>query len=308
MTARLRVPGLILCLCLPAPLAADPVVTGPDPAAEMAAPLPRQGDFTFKRLKVSGIKPGKRITVQIDPVEQAAILAASPKVDPRPDYQNQEPVAPLAPQVATSAHYDWFWETVPTAISANDDRFFLALAALSLGPEGASVAAPRLQAMQGLAQAHGAEIMTRTVGTDVSPALVLAVMAVESAGKVDAQSHAGAQGLMQLIPATAARFGVTDAMDAAQNIKGGVAYLDWLMGNFNRDPLMVIAAYNAGEGAVTANQGVPPYAETRDYVPKVLAAWQVAQGLCQSPPMLMTDPCVFKVLSAAQTTEAQQIP
>jgi hypothetical protein len=78
-----------------------------------------------------------------------------------------------------------------------------------------------------------------------------------------------------------------------------VAYLDWLMGNFNRDPLMVIAAYNSGEGAVTANGGVPPYAETRDYVPKVLAAWQVAQGLCMTPPELVSDPCVFKVLSAS---------
>ena len=70
------------------------------------------------------------------------------------------------------------------------------------------------------------------------------------------------------------------------------------MGNFNRDPLMVIAAYNAGEGAVTANGGVPPFAETRDYVPKVLAAWQVAQGLCVTPPELVSDPCVFSVVSA----------
>jgi soluble lytic murein transglycosylase-like protein len=102
---------------------------------------------------------------------------------------------------------------------------------------------------------------------------------------------------MQLIPATAERFGVKDSKDPVQNIKGGVAYLDWLMKRFDRDPLMVLAAYNAGEGAVDANTGVPPYAETRDYVPKVLAAWQVAQGLCQSPPELVTDPCVFKVIA-----------
>ena len=77
-----------------------------------------------------------------------------------------------------------------------------------------------------------------------------------------------------------------------------MAYLDWLMKRFDRDPLMVLAAYNAGEGAVDANNGVPPYAETRDYVPKVLAAWQVAQGLCQSPPELVTDPCVFRVIAS----------
>lgn len=324
MTARLRALGLILCLCAPQVLRADPV----SPNADSAAVLPevstapasdasagpkiiRPGAFTFKRLKVAGINPGRRITVQIDPVEQAAIMAASPKVDAHPDYQDGvEPAAPapLVPQVATTAHYDWFWTTVPTAISANDDRFFLAMAALSQGPDGTAVRAPRLQTMQNLASTWGAEILQQTVGTKVSPALVLAVMAVESAGKADAESHAGAQGLMQLIPATAARFGVSDSLDPAQNIKGGVAYLDWLMGNFNRDPLMVIAAYNAGEGAVAANQGIPPYAETRDYVPKVLAAWQVAQGFCMSPPMLMTDPCVFKMLSATKTTEAQQIP
>ncbi|MDZ4305731.1 MAG: lytic transglycosylase domain-containing protein, partial [Pseudomonas sp.] len=110
----------------------------------------------------------------------------------------------------------------------------------------------------------------------------------------DAVSHAGAVGLMQLIPATAERFGVSDSTDPIQNIKGGVAYLDWLLEEFDNDPVLVLAAYNAGEGAVRNNGGVPPYAETRDYVPKVLAAWQVAQGLCVSPPMLVTDPCVFR--------------
>jgi soluble lytic murein transglycosylase-like protein len=155
-----------------------------------------------------------------------------------------------------------------------------------------------MQAMQGLAQTYGTEILKATLGTQVSPALVLAVMGIESGGKADAVSPKGAEGLMQLIPATAARFGVTDSKDVAQNIKGGVAYLDWLMGQFDRDALMVLAAYNAGEGAVAANDGVPPYAETRDYVPKVLAAWTVAQGLCASPPQLVTDPCVFKVIAA----------
>ena len=168
-----------------------------------------------------------------------------------------------------------------------------------LVPRGASVPGPRLQALQQIADTYGTEILKATIGTQVSPALVLAVMSAESGGQADALSPKGAQGLMQLIPATAARFGVSDASDPAQNIKGGVAYLDWLMGEFDRDPLMVIAAYNAGEGAVTANGGVPPYVETRDYVPKVLAAWQVAQGLCATPPELMTDPCVFKVISAS---------
>ena len=77
-------------------------------------------------------------------------------------------------------------------------------------------------------------------------ALVLAVITVESAGKADAISGAGAEGLMQLMPDTAARFGVSDSFDADQNILGGVKYLDWLMGEFEHDPILVLAGYNAG--------------------------------------------------------------
>lgn len=267
----------------------------------LAFPLPgvAETDFTFKRVKVSDIMPGKRITVQIDPEEQARRLAV-----PKPDTSARaEPSAPaeggpLAPLPAPSSSYAWFWDLVPPGIADTDGRFPKALAALSLGPGGDAVRAPRLQHLQEVAEAHGTEILKATIGTRVSPALVLAVIGVESAGRADAVSSAGAVGLMQLIPATAERFGVTDSVNPAQNIKGGVAYLDWLMEEFDRDPLMVLAAYNAGEGAVRANGGVPPYAETRDYVPKVLAAWQVAQGLCLSPPELVTDPCVFKVISA----------
>ena len=284
-----RAAGLLLAtqLCL-APLAAagEIVVSATD-------------DFSFKRVKVSDSLPGKRITVQIDPAEQARLLAALPKVEPH------EPTAPTAAEAPAlpaatpaGAKYGWFWDQVPTQIDQVSGRFPQALAALSMGPGGSSVTAPRLQSMQEIAQSYGKAILLATIGTDVSPALALAVIGVESAGQADAVSSAGAQGLMQLIPATASRFGVTDAKDPVQNIKGGVAYLDWLMKNFNHDPLMVIAAYNAGEGAVTANAGVPPYAETRDYVPKVLAAWQVAQGLCLTPPELMTDPCVFNVIAS----------
>ena len=267
-----------------------------------AETLPVTRDFTFHMVSSADAAVGKRIKVQIDPAEQAALLAALPKVDPHPVHDGEaeaKPAAPLVPVVPSGASYDWFWNTVPVARNAVDGRYPLAMSTLSQGPGGASVAAPRLQAMQTLAQSYGTEILKATIGTNVSPALVLAVMSIESAGKTDAVSPAGAAGLMQLIPDTAKRFGVTDATDPTQNIKGGVAYLDWLMKQFDRDPIMVLAAYNAGEGAVTANGGVPPYPETRDYVPKVLAAWQVAQGLCLSPPELVSDPCVFRVISAS---------
>ena len=275
------------------------------PQAEDPAPQPQPfEDFTFRR--VSAPAPGtagKRITVQIDPAEQARRLAASPKVDRRREAESALAPSGPAPQVPADqtrvdAAYSWFWDAVPTARDAVSGRFPLALATLSQGPGGASVKAPRMQHMQEIAQTYGTDILKATIGTEVSPALVLAVIGIESAGRADAVSHAGAQGLMQLIPATAERFGVADATVPAQNIKGGVAYLDWLMKRFDRDPLMVLAAYNSGEGAVEANAGIPPYPETRDYVPKVLAAWQVAQGLCQTPPEIFSDPCVFRIIAA----------
>ena len=276
-----------------------------------AQPAPFE-DFTFRRVAVPGAdmgaaQPGsggrKRITVQIDPAEQARRLASTPKVDRQKEAESvADSLAPApdvpADQVKVAAAYSWFWDAVPTARDAVSGRFPLAMATLSKGPGGASVKAPRMQHMQDIAQTYGTDILSATIGTEVSPALVLAVIGIESAGRPDAVSHAGAQGLMQLIPATAERFGVTDSTNPSQNIKGGVAYLDWLMKRFDRDPLMVLAAYNAGEGAVEANAGIPPYPETRDYVPKVLAAWQVAQGLCQTPPEVVSDPCVFRIISA----------
>ncbi len=267
-----------------------------------AAPVAVQAEeSSFKRIKVGSELPGKRITVQIDPEEQARFLAALPKVDPNPDHGLEEPKVaeqsdgPVGePGPAPSSSYAWFWDKVPPGLGATADRFDIALASLSQGPGGSGVRAPRLQHMQEVADEFGKDILRATLDTNVSPALVLAVIGIESAGQSDAVSSAGAVGLMQLIPATAERFGVSDSKDPVQNIKGGVAYLDWLLKEFDNDPVMVLAAYNAGEGAVRNNGGVPPYAETRDYVPKVLAAWQVAQGLCVSPPMLVTDPCVFR--------------
>ncbi|MGB3250751.1 MAG: lytic transglycosylase domain-containing protein [Tabrizicola sp.] len=267
----------------------------------VAAPLAAGADeFSFKRVRVGDSLPGKRITVQIDPEEQARYLAALPKVDPNPVHDHEEPKPKAAddatgtPGPAPASSYAWYWDKVPTGLGEAADRFDLALASLSDGPDGTVVGAPRLQHMQDVADEYGKDILRATLDTRVSPALVLAVIGIESAGRSDAVSSAGAVGLMQLIPATAERFGVTDSTDPIQNIKGGVAYLDWLLKEFDNDAVMALAAYTAGEGAVRANSGVPPYAETRDYVPKVLAAWQVAQGLCVSQPMLVTDPCVFR--------------
>ena len=106
----------------------------------------------------------------------------------------------------------------------------------------------------------------------LTPQLVLAIMATESNFNPNAVSPKQAQGLMQLIPDTAARFKVRNILDPAQNIRGGMAYLRWLMAYFEGDVMLVAAAYNAGERAVERYHGVPPYAETRDYVRRILAA------------------------------------
>jgi Transglycosylase SLT domain len=115
---------------------------------------------------------------------------------------------------------------------------------------------------------------------DVSPLLVDSVIQVESNYNPYAISAKGAQGLMQLMPATARRFGVTNSFDAKQNIEGGVRYLKFLQDTF-KDDRLAIAAYNAGEGAVTKYRDVPPYPETKSYVDKVGAKYSKAKRVAE---------------------------
>ena len=100
----------------------------------------------------------------------------------------------------------------------------------------------------------------------VDPRFIHAVIWQESKYKQHARSHAGAQGLMQLIPATAERFGCEDPYDPADNIEAGTKYLHWLLKRFDGNVELALAGYNAGEGAVDKYNGVPPYNETRNYV------------------------------------------
>ena len=126
---------------------------------------------------------------------------------------------------------------------------------------------------------------------EIDPELVLAFIAVESGFNAKAVSPRNAQGLMQLIPETAQRFRVKDAFNAEDNIKGGVAYLQWLLAFFKGNVPLVAAAYNAGERAVERHRGIPPYPETRDYVRRITALYRKTthpyqEGLVKSSPML----------------------
>ena len=113
------------------------------------------------------------------------------------------------------------------------------------------------------------EIRATSEVYNVDEALIRAVIHAESWFDPEAVSHTGAQGLMQLMPATQSRFGVNDPFDPVESLTGGVAYLDWLLTEFEGDWELAVAAYNAGENAVRRHDGVPPYDETREYLRRV---------------------------------------
>jgi hypothetical protein len=107
----------------------------------------------------------------------------------------------------------------------------------------------------------------------VDPRFIHAVIKQESRYDPKAVSHVGAQGLMQMMPATAKRFGLKDPFDATTNVEAGTKYLKWLLKRFNGDVSLALAGYNAGEGSVDKYKGMPPYSETQNYVKKIVATY-----------------------------------
>lgn len=116
-------------------------------------------------------------------------------------------------------------------------------------------------------------VLTESRRYKLDPRLVLAVMSAESGFDPNARSLKNAHGLMQLLPETAERFAVADINDPADNIRGGMAYLRWLLAYFRGDVALALAGYNAGEGAVDKHRGVPPYPETLAYVQRIRASY-----------------------------------
>ncbi|MEM1268385.1 MAG: lytic transglycosylase domain-containing protein [Pseudomonadota bacterium] len=256
--------------------------------------LAGEADFTFKR--VSPPPPGAKrlITIHVDPVAAPErVLDRVLEIGDGPPPERE-----TASVGATSETADWFWRRLSPALSDKRlGRLAEASRVLAAGPKAEG--GPSSQMLRRIVERHGPAILAATAGTEVSPALVAAVIAVESGGRVDAVSPAGARGLMQLMPATAARFGVTKPFEPAESLKGGVAYLSFLLDRFDGDAVLTLAAYNAGEGAVERAGGVPDYPETRAYVPKVVAAWGVARGLCRRPPVRVSDACLFETIRLA---------
>jgi soluble lytic murein transglycosylase-like protein len=145
----------------------------------------------------------------------------------------------LAPSVVDSTQY----ETIPTDIPTSGDEHLDWIIFPTGGREG------------------------------VDPRFIHAVIWQESKYDNDALSRAGARGLMQLMPATARRFGCKDPNDATANIEAGTKYLSWLLKRFNGDVELALAGYNAGEGAVDKYKGVPPYDQTQNYVRKIASRY-----------------------------------
>lgn len=122
--------------------------------------------------------------------------------------------------------------------------------------------------------AHDAFIVESSLRYRIDPLLIYAQMHQESSFKIRATSHKGASGLMQLMPATARRFGVTKIYDPKQNIDAGVKYMRWLLDYFDQDVVLALAGYNAGEGAVLKyGRNIPPYRETQEYVRRISARY-----------------------------------
>ena len=221
-------------------------------------------------------KPASRAAMQqtIAAVKEVPTAAASPSAIPAAAFAPAAP-ATSAPRVVRGQVYSYvdkdgvrtYTSARPRGMPAGSvrtTRYSYIEKCYACGLPGLNFRTLRLNTA-----AYDNEIRTAAREHGVDEAIVRAIIHAESAFNPNALSRVGAQGLMQLMPATARRFGVANAFDAAQNIRGGVKYLAWLLRRFNGNLTLAAAGYNAGEGAVDKYGGVPPYSETQRYVQRV---------------------------------------
>ncbi|HKI03720.1 MAG TPA: lytic transglycosylase domain-containing protein [Thermoanaerobaculia bacterium] len=251
-----------------APLAQAPAPKVDAPAA-VEAPKPEPPGETAKTVPAEAPKAAS-------PAPVAAPASPAPAPTPAPVAATPAPTPAPAPP--------------PAPLSSLEQ---LRKAADLLAEANAAMGAPK--------SPYGQLIYDIAIRHSVNPQLVAAVIHVESAFNARAVSRKGACGLMQLLPATARRFGVTkkkDLFDPKKNLEAGVKYLKWLTARFGGDVQKTLAAYNAGEGAVDRFGGVPPYRETQNYVQKIFGLL----GFTPDPPAAKA------ALPAAQVAEAEIVP
>jgi soluble lytic murein transglycosylase-like protein len=151
---------------------------------------------------------------------------------------------------------------------------------------------------------HDSYIVESSRRYGIDPLLIYAQMHQESAFKISATSHKGASGLMQLMPATARRFGVTKIYDPKQNIDAGVRYMRWLLDTFRGDVVLALAGYNAGEGAVMKyGWNVPPYRETQEYVRRISARYNSI-----SDPRYVHSAARMNTMTASKVAQKESLP
>lgn len=229
----------------------------------------------------NGVRPGDRSKMHI--VRRPRAGTRKRIYAPGERQPNAKPRGQAKPRAAKQRYkqrHAWFWKVHSPAMgAAGPDRWQKTLATMRQRRAAGKGLLRTSDAQAIMAKYHVAVTKAAAIN-NISEGVLAAVIIVESSGKPKAVSPKGAQGLMQLIPATAKRFGVSDSFDPDQNILGGSTYLNWLMDEFERDPLLALAAYNAGENSIYKHKGVPPYAETRDYIVKVMDAIVALEEIC----------------------------
>lgn len=187
-------------------------------------------------------------------------------------------ILPASPGLASN----WFWTMVPAQVDEGSrSNAMLVMARERSGKRSLYLATSRARTIMARWRA---EIEFAAQAARINEALIAAVVMVESGGDPNAKSPKGAMGLGQLMPETARRYGVRNALDPRENLRGAATYLSDLIDMFRGDLVLALAAYNSGEGTVLRYRGVPPYPETRAYVPRVLGAFEAAGRLCLPPP------------------------